>query len=96
MRLYQRCNIKKINTSAYMPNCNGRVERQNKTLIDILAKYVNVNKTDWPAYLNTAVAAYMQPLSTRHTISGTVGHTSIQCKSISLLTRWNTYRPKSS
>jgi hypothetical protein len=36
----------------------GRVERQNKTLIDIVAKYVNVNKPDWPAYLNTAVAVY--------------------------------------
>ena len=49
---------KKIRTSAYHPQCDGQVERWNRTVCDILAAYVNEHHTDWEDYLPLAVLAY--------------------------------------
>ena len=49
--------IEKLRTTAYHPQCNGEVERQNRTLKSILAKYVNSNHTDWDLYLNSTLFA---------------------------------------
>jgi hypothetical protein len=48
----------KLRTTAYHPQCNGEVERQNRTLKSMLAKYVNSNHTDWDVYLNSTLFAY--------------------------------------
>ena len=50
--------IDKLRTTAYHPQSNGEVERQNRTLKFILSKYVNRNHTDWDMYLNSTVFAY--------------------------------------
>ncbi|KAL4232960.1 hypothetical protein ACF0H5_007648 [Mactra antiquata] len=49
-------NIAKIETSFYSPNSNGKVERFNATLKDILSKTTEENM--WDCGLNAAVAAY--------------------------------------
>ena len=54
--------IEKLRTTAYHPQCNGEVERQNRTLKSILAKYVNSNHTDWDLYLNSTLFVYNPPV----------------------------------
>jgi hypothetical protein len=49
---------KKINTTAYHPQCNGLTERFNATLCQILSMYIKPNQTDWDEYLKTATFAY--------------------------------------
>jgi hypothetical protein len=49
---------KKINTTAYHPQCNGLTERFNATLCQILSMYIKNNQTDWDEYLKTALFAY--------------------------------------
>jgi len=56
--LYKMCGIKKLNTSPLHPQSNGKCERQNRTLCNILASYVSDRQNDWPAYLQAATAAY--------------------------------------
>ena len=56
--LYKQCGIRKLNTAPLHPQTNGLTERFNRTLCNILASYVNDRHSDWPAYLQTATAAY--------------------------------------
>ena len=49
---------RKINTTAYHPECNGLTERFNATLCQILSMYCNENQTDWDEFLPTALFAY--------------------------------------
>ena len=50
--------IHKSRTSAYHPQCDGLVERQNRTLQDILASYVSKYKDDWDLWVDLAVYSY--------------------------------------
>lgn len=43
--------IKKLQTSAYHPISNGRVERVHRTVASMLSHYVNKNQNDWDEYL---------------------------------------------
>ena len=45
-------------TSAYNPQCNGGVERLNRTLIAKLAKICNGDWEHWDEYLGTVVYCY--------------------------------------
>ncbi|CAF1037601.1 unnamed protein product [Brachionus calyciflorus] len=57
--------IEKLRTTAYHPQCNGEVERQNRTLKSILSKYVNCNHTNWDLFLNTTLFAYNTAFNSR-------------------------------
>ena len=48
----------KTRTSAYHPQCDGQVERQNRTLQDMLSKFVSNRADDWDKWLNLVVFAY--------------------------------------
>lgn len=50
--------IRSKNTSGYRPQCNGMVERLNRTLTVYLSKYVKENKKNWDALLNEALSSY--------------------------------------
>ncbi|UYV69523.1 hypothetical protein LAZ67_6003897 [Cordylochernes scorpioides] len=45
-------------TTAYHPQTNGLTERLNKTLANMMAKYVSVEQKDWDAILPCATFAY--------------------------------------
>lgn len=50
--------MKKVRTSPYHPQCDGLVERLNRSLIDILAKYCSQCPREWDLWLQVAVGAY--------------------------------------
>jgi len=56
--LYKQCGVKAIRTSAYRPQCDGMVERVNRTLADTIACYVKDEPNRWTEFLDVAAFAY--------------------------------------
>ena len=56
--MYELMGIKKTRTTAYHPQSDGLVERQNRTLQDILSNFVVEHQTDWDEMFHQAVFAY--------------------------------------
>ena len=50
--------IHKSRTSAYHPQCDGLVERQNRTLQDMLTAYVSQHQHDWDRWVDLVAYAY--------------------------------------
>ena len=50
--------ITKTRTTAYQPNADGQVERQNRTLQNMLAAFVSKHGDDWDLWLDPVVYAY--------------------------------------
>jgi len=50
--------IKKLNTTAYNPRCNGLTERFNATLCQMLSAYCDAKQTDWDVYLPVVLFAH--------------------------------------
>ena len=48
----------KINTTAYHPQCDGMVERFNKTLKSMLRKHAATYRAQWENYLSAVLLAY--------------------------------------
>eukprot|EP00794_Sanderia_malayensis_P002386 gene2386-biopygen1273 len=59
--------IHKSRTTAYHPQCDGLVERQNRTLQEMLAAFVSSHKDDWDLWVDLAVYAYN---TSRHESTG--------------------------
>ena len=56
--LCQKSGVKHKLSTAYHPQTNGLVERFNKTLCEVLAKFANENKDDWDLFVPSALFAY--------------------------------------
>lgn len=56
--LFRLTSTNHARTAAYHPQTNGLCERFNKTLADILSKYVSANHRDWDQFLPYACFAY--------------------------------------
>ena len=56
--IYNIMGVKKSRTTAYHPQGDGLVERQNRTLQDILSNFVSDHSGDWDQWLDQAVFAY--------------------------------------
>ena len=56
--IYDLMGIKKTRTTAYHPQCDGLVERQNRTLQAIISSFVAEHSLDWDDWLDQAVFAY--------------------------------------
>ena len=54
--------IKKVNTSAYHPQCDGLVERFNRTLTEMLSKSVPVGTKEWDDQLPYVLMVYRAAL----------------------------------
>ena len=65
--LCKRLGIKKTRTTPYRPQSHGLVERFNRTLKDMLAKYVDADGADWDQYVGFLEMAYN---SAKHTVTG--------------------------
>lgn len=50
--------IKKLNTSAYNPACDGLVERMNSTLCQTLSMFVSKHQKDWDVFIPAAQMAF--------------------------------------
>ena len=57
-RMAERLGIKKIFTSAYHPQTNGQVERQNRYIAAALTTCSNEHLSDWDEYLEAIAFAY--------------------------------------
>lgn len=55
--LYQHYRIKHITTTAYHPQANGLVERENQTIKNALAKQLSKENNDWDKFLPSALFA---------------------------------------
>jgi hypothetical protein len=56
--VYHRLGVAKIQASTYHPQTNGLVERFNRTMKEMLQKYVDTRHTDWDTYVPYVVFAY--------------------------------------
>ncbi len=59
--MHEMCDIMgitKSRTTAYHPQCDGQVERQNRTLQDMLAAFCAEHDYDWDLWLDAVVFAY--------------------------------------
>ena len=65
--LMKRSNIAQALSTTYHPQTNGLVERQNRTLVNMLRVYCSRYMTDWDKYLPQVVGAYN---STQHSTTG--------------------------
>ena len=54
-------------SNTYKPQCNGLVERQNRTLTHMLRAFCSRHMIDWDKFLQQVVGAYN---STRHATTG--------------------------
>ena len=57
-QLSKSCNIKRLHTTPYHPQCNGQVERMNQSIISILKTLENNEKKSWKNHINKLVHAY--------------------------------------
>lgn len=57
-QLCQSHGVTKLRTYAYHPECNGLVERTNRTIKQTLRTLIQENKADWDLYLKQAICAY--------------------------------------
>ena len=58
--------------AAYHPQCDGQVERQNRTLQDMLAAFGSEHRDDWDLWIDSVVFLHTIPVvmnqqGTRHT-----------------------------
>ena len=61
--------IEKTRTTPYHPQSDGMVERMNRTIQDMLAKYVAEHQRDWDVHLPMIMMAYRSvfiPLPSTH------------------------------
>ena len=65
--LMKRSQIAQAHSTSYHPQTNGLVERQNRTLVNMLRVYCSRYMTDWDKYLPQVVGAYN---STQHSTRG--------------------------
>ena len=64
----KRSHIGQAHSTTYHPQTNGLVERQNRTLVNMLRVYCSRYMTDWDKYLPQVVGAYSSP---QHSTTGT-------------------------
>ena len=57
-QLCHKLGIVKTRTTSYQPKGNGQVERANRTLMDILSKYVRQSQKDWDEHIPMALLTY--------------------------------------
>ena len=59
--LMRRSHIAQAHSTIYHPQTNGLVERQNRTLVNLLRVYCPIYMTDWDKHLPQVVGAYNSP-----------------------------------
>jgi len=54
----RRYGIKKIQTTSWRPNCNGRIEVVHKQMHQLIAKHIDANLRDWDELMDCLILAY--------------------------------------
>ena len=73
--LSRLCGVEQRFTSGYHPQTNGLTERMNRTINNMLAKYVDVNQLNWDEMLPSLVWSYLPSLvwsynTSKHSATG--------------------------
>jgi hypothetical protein len=58
LHIVELLKVHKVFTTAYHSQTDGRVERQNRMLTDMLAKLTEKNMSQWPRYLGIIAHAF--------------------------------------
>ena len=66
-KLDDLCGVTRSRTTPYHPQCNGSVERMNRTLLQMLRTLSEKEKKSWHLKLNKMIFAYN---ATKHDITG--------------------------
>ena len=69
--LMRRSKVARANSTAYLPQTHGLVERQNRTLVSMLRVYCSRYMTDLDRYFSQVMGAYN---STQHSTTGISPH----------------------
>ena len=56
--IYVLLQIRKMHTTLYHPQCNGMVERFNRTLLDMLATTIGNHQADWQHHIRKLCLTY--------------------------------------
>ena len=67
VKLMRRSHIAQAHSTTYLPQTNGLMERQNRTLVNMLRVYCSRYMKDWDKYLPQTVGTYN---STQHSTTG--------------------------
>ena len=70
-KLWKLLEVKKIRTTPLHPRSDGMIERMNKTINELLLKYIKPHQRDWDEYLDYLVMVYN---STPHQSTGLTPH----------------------
>lgn len=73
--------IRKLQTTAYHPRCNGRIERFHRTFADCMSHYTNQHHTDWDDWIPYVLIALR---SSVHSATGGSPHYVIYGKEFDL------------
>jgi transposase InsO family protein len=65
--LTQLLGIRKTRATPLHPQSNGQVERQNRTILEYLSKYITDNQKDWDRWVSLYLLAYRSSI---HTTTG--------------------------
>ena len=81
----KKLGIRKVNTTAYHPECNGMVKRFNRTLKTALRKHAATFGSQWDQYLSGILFAY------RNVPHDSIGEKPSLLDNISMLLPWNSH-----
>lgn len=71
--------INKMRTTAYHHQSDGVIERLNRTVKDVLSKYINVHQNDWDKFVDGVVFAIIVLCMTRQELLRTEWYSGRRC-----------------
>ena len=66
--LSQLLGIRETRATPLHPQSNGQIERQNRTILEYLSKYITDNQIDWDRWVSLYLLAYRSPVDRKSVV----------------------------